>query len=102
MNTFESTREFNSWANGIRDSVARGRLLLRIRSATLGNLGDSKHLRNGLFEMRVHVGPGYRIYYMRTGEMSYLLLTGGDKSTQARDIDRALKMVGRLKTGEKA
>jgi putative addiction module killer protein len=68
-------------------------VLARIRSAELGNFGDHKPLGGGLFEMRIHYGPGYRLYYARREDVVYLLLMGGSKATQARDIKRANDML---------
>jgi len=66
-------------------------------SATLGNFGDCKPVGEGVSEMRIHVGAGYRVYYIRTGSTLYVLLVGGDKSSQAKDISRAKKMARELK-----
>ncbi len=68
----------------------------RLDRATKGNFGDAKALGGGVSEMRVDVGPGYRIYFTRRGEVVYLLLIGGDKSTQARDIQRAKTLLKAL------
>ena len=68
----------------------------RIRATELGNFGDYATVGEGVSEMRIHVGPGYRVYFTRRGEFVYLLLTGGDKSTQARDIRRAIALAGKL------
>ena len=65
-------------------------------SAEKGNFGDCQPVGSGVSEMRIHYGPGYRLYYTRRGEVFYLLLLGGDKSTQKRDIARALEMAARL------
>jgi putative addiction module killer protein len=71
--------------------------LARLRSATLGNFGDCEPVGDGVFEMRIHVGPGYRVYFVRTGTTIYALLVGGDKSTQKPDVARAKKMARELK-----
>lgn len=71
--------------------------MARLRSATLGNFGDCQPVGAGVSEMRVHVGPGYRIYYTRTGAVVYVLLIGGVKSSQAKDISKAKKMAQELK-----
>jgi putative addiction module killer protein len=71
--------------------------LARLRSATLGNFGDCEPVGEGVSEMRIHFGPGYRVYFMRTGTTIYVLLVGGDKSTQKQDIARAKKMARELK-----
>ena len=76
---------------------AQARILARIVSAQHGNFGDCKAVGEGLSEMRIDVGAGYRVYFMRRGEAVYLLLAGGDKSTQARDIRRARNMARELK-----
>jgi putative addiction module killer protein len=75
----------------------KARILARLRSASLGNFSDCAPVGDGVSEMRVHVGPGYRVYFIRRGSTVYLLLIGGDKSTQQRDIDRAKRMARELK-----
>jgi putative addiction module killer protein len=69
---------------------------VRIRSAEFGNLGDCSPVGEGVSEMRIHYGPGYRLYFKRTGDVVYLLLAGGDKSSQKRDIAAALKIAKSL------
>lgn len=96
MNTFLRSEEFDAWLLGLQDRVGRGRIVHRIRSAELGNFGDCVPVGEGVFEMRVHIGPGYRVYYTRRGDVVYLLLMGGDKSTQKRDIKRAIAMAQSL------
>jgi putative addiction module killer protein len=96
MNTFLQTDEFKSWLGGLRDSRAKAVIFNRLDRAAKGNFGDSKSLGGGVSELRVDVGPGYRIYYTRRAEIVYLLLVGGDKSTQTRDIQRAKTMVKSL------
>jgi len=96
MNTFERTKVFDKWLAGLRDQKARALILTRIDSAILGNFGDSEFIAEGVYEMRIHFGPGYRVYYTRRAEKVYLLLAGGDKGTQKRDIRRVLEMVGKL------
>lgn len=68
-----------------------------MRRATLGNFGDTKPVGEGVSEMRIDVGPGYRIYFVRRGIEVYVLLVGGDKSTQKRDIEQAIAMARKLK-----
>ena len=89
MNTIQRIAEFDRWLGALRDREAQARILARIASAQHGNFGDCKVLGEGVSEMRVDVGPGYRVYFMRRGETVYLLLVGGDKSTQAMDVRRA-------------
>ncbi|HEY0281170.1 MAG TPA: type II toxin-antitoxin system RelE/ParE family toxin [Rhizomicrobium sp.] len=97
MNTFLRSPEFDAWLRAIADLKAKARVLARLRSATLGNFGDCEPVGEGVSEMRIHAGPGYRVYFMRTGTTIYVLLVGGDKSTQKRDIARAKKMARELK-----
>jgi putative addiction module killer protein len=85
----QQTDVFSAWLAGLRDAKGKARIVARVESARLGNLGDVKNLGGGVSEMRVHVGPGYRLYFARTGKIVVLLLSGGDKSTQKRDIERA-------------
>jgi putative addiction module killer protein len=87
------TDEFNDWLHGLRDQAGRGRILMRLRRAEdTGNFGDCKLLSEGVSEMRIDTGPGYRVYFVRQGDVIYLLLSGGDKSTQDKDIQRAINM----------
>lgn len=96
MNTFLRTEEFDAWLSGLKDKVGRARIIHRVRSAEHGNFGDSESVGGGVFEIRVHVGPGYRAYFTRRAEVVYLLLLGGDKSSQKRDIKRAIEMTQTL------
>ena len=96
MNTFLRTEAFDTWLSALKDKVGRARIVHRIRSAEHGNFADCKPVGEGVFEMRVHVGPGYRVYFTRRGEVLYLLLLGGDKSSQKRDIQRAIDMAHEL------
>ena len=83
------TSVFAEWLRGLRDLQARARILVRIDRLALGNAGDVQPVGEGVSEMRVHHGPGYRVYFMRHGDEVIILLCGGDKSTQARDIEVA-------------
>jgi putative addiction module killer protein len=80
---------FESWFSGLKDVRARARILARIRRLSLGNPGDSRPVGAGISEMRIDYGPGYRVYYLRRGEVIVVLLCGGDKRTQPQDIRRA-------------
>jgi putative addiction module killer protein len=100
MNTILRSPVFDLWLSKLRDSKAKARITIRIRSAGFGNFGDWKPVGGGVLEMRINVGPGYRIYYTRRGAAVYLLLLGGDKSTQKRDIARAIEMAQTLDLGE--
>ena len=99
MNTFERSVEFDVWLAGLKDKVGRARIALRIRSAEHGNFGDCEPAGEGVSEMRIHVGPGYRAYFTRRAEVVHLLLAGGDKSSQKRDIKRAIAMARALDKG---
>ncbi|MFN0141581.1 MAG: type II toxin-antitoxin system RelE/ParE family toxin [Pyrinomonadaceae bacterium] len=96
MNTFLRTPEFNDWLSKLRDPIAKARIIARIRSAEAGNFGDCEPVGDGISEMRIHVGPGYRAYYCRRGRVVYLLLCGGDKSSQKRDIREAKRILKEL------
>ena len=97
MNVFVRSSEFDGWLSGLTGQKAKARVLARLRSATLGNFGDCEPVGEAVSEMRIHTGPGYRVYFTRTGTTVYFLLTGGDKSTQKRDIARAKEMARELK-----
>ena len=89
--------DFDAWLSGLADLKGKARILARLRSASLGNFGDCDSVGEGVSEMRVHVGPGYRVYFTRSGSTIYLLLTGGNKSTQKQDIARAKAMAREFK-----
>lgn len=96
MNTLNSTPEFESWLSGMTDKIGKARIIQRLDSASLGNFGDCESVGNGVSEMRIHYGPGYRVYFSRIGGVVYLLLIGGDKSTQKRDIKKAKQILASL------
>ena len=96
MNTFVRTGVFDTWLRGLKDSKARARIAQRIESAQAGNFGDCSPVGEGVSEMRLHIGAGYRVYYTRIGGTIYLMLAGGSKSTQQRDIKRAIGMARSL------
>jgi len=83
---------FAAWFAALRDPEARARITVRIRRLSLGNPGDVRPVGSGVSEMRIDHGPGYRVYFIRRGEMVVVLLCGGDKRTQDRDIARALEL----------
>ena len=89
MYTINETNEFSDWLSAMRDIRARARIVSRIKSAGHGNFGDCEPVGEGVSEMRIHIGAGYRVYFTQRERMVYLLLCGGDKSTQKRDIARA-------------
>ena len=89
VNTINKTREFDDWLVRLRDQQAQRRIIIRTRRARTGNFGDSHSVGDGVSEMRIDYGPGYRVYYAQQGDTVYLLLLGGDKRTQQSDIDQA-------------
>ena len=83
---------FSEWLNGLRDKMAQARIRLRLRQVEAGNLGDCEPVGEGVLELRVHVGAGYRVYCGRHGKTVVLLLCGGDKASQVRDIEQAKQL----------
>jgi putative addiction module killer protein len=82
---------FEEWLTELADARAQAKIATRINRLAAGNFGDCKSLRQGLYELRIDWGPGYRVYYAMLGRVCVLLLCGGDKRKQPRDIDRALQ-----------
>ena len=97
MNTLIQSSVFSSWLRLLTDDVAKAQILRRIASAELGNFGDCETVGEGVSEMRVHYGPGYRVYFIRQGGAIYVLLCGGSKASKKRDIKRAKEMARELK-----
>lgn len=83
---------FTEWLDALRDKVAQARIRVRLRQVQAGNFGDSEPVGEGVIELRVHVGAGYRVYCGRHGKAIVLLLCGGDMSSQAADIKRAKEL----------
>ncbi len=96
MFTVQQTQEFQDWLDALRDLRAQVRIATRLRLAEAGNLGDWKAVGGEISEMRVDVGPGYRLYFTRRGSILIVMLAGGDKSSQARDIKRAQRILKQL------
>ena len=94
MGSFEicQTDAYARWFGNLRDREARARILARIRRLSLGNPGDVAPVGGGVSEMRINYGPGYRVYYSRCGQSQVILLAGGTKDTQQRDIERAQQL----------
>jgi putative addiction module killer protein len=90
------TDEFDNWLSALADQRAIAKIASRIERLGLGNPGDVKPVGEGISEMRLTYGPGYRIYYKQTGKTIVLILCGGDKSTQASDIRRAKEIAAQL------
>lgn len=88
----ETTEEFDNWLNALRDEVAKAKIASRIDRVANGNPGDVKPVGEGISEMRIHHGAGYRVYYCQNGETLIIILCGGDKDSQAGDIARAKKL----------
>lgn len=89
MYQIRQTDTFARWLVDLRDVRAKARILSRLDSARLGNLGDTRSVGGGVSEMRIDVGAGYRVYFTRRQRTVIILLCGGDKATQTKDIDRA-------------
>jgi putative addiction module killer protein len=97
VNTFVRSSDFDTWLSQLADQTAKARILARLRGATFGYFGDCEPVGEGVSEMRIHVGAGYRVYYTRTGSTIYVLLAGGVKASQTKDITKAKKMARELK-----
>jgi putative addiction module killer protein len=96
MYTLRQTPEFQQWLDALTDLRAQVRIAARLRHIEAGNLGDWKSVGGGVSEMRVDIGPGYRLYFTRRRSIVIVMLAGGDKSTQKRDIKRAQRMASQL------
>ncbi len=96
MYTVRLTLEFQDWLDDLGDQRAQVRIAARLRRAGLGNLGDWQPIGGSVSEMRVDTGPGYRLYFTRRGRTVIVVLIGGDKSTQKRDIRRAQRIAREL------
>jgi putative addiction module killer protein len=90
------TEDYAKWFSRLKDSEARARILKRVRRLSLGNPGDVKPVGAGVSELRIDYGPGYRVYYAQRGPVLVILLAGGDKRTQDRDIRTALELASNL------
>jgi putative addiction module killer protein len=96
VHSIQSTDVFDAWFSALRDRQARARIQARIDRAEDGNFGDCKPVGEGVSEMRIHHGAGYRVYFTMIGLEIVILLAGGNKSTQAADIKTALKLARNL------
>jgi putative addiction module killer protein len=92
----QKTDEFDNWLSGLTDQKAKAKIVSRIERLGFGNPGDVKSVGDGVSEMRVPHGPGYRVYYKQTDKTVVLILCGGDKSTQTKDIKRAKEIAAEL------
>ena len=98
MIEIRQTQSFVEWLYSLRDLRGRARILARIERLALGNPGDSSGVGGGVSELRIHSGPGYRVYYTYRGSTLIILLAGGDKSTQKVDIQLAIRTASQLET----
>lgn len=96
MNTIQTTETFDDWFEHLKDRRAYTKIAVRIDRAEDGNFGDSEPVGEGVSEMRIHYGPGYRVYYKFVGKQLVILLAGGDKSSQKQDIKTALELARQL------
>ena len=96
MRTVLTTEAFDTWLSDLRDGQGRARIQARIDRAAAGNLGNCAPVGEGVFEMKIDVGPGYRVYFVQRGLELIILLAGGDKSTQAKDIALSKELAGQL------
>lgn len=96
MKTIYTTETFDDWFDELRDKMAQKRIQARIKRAEVSNFGDSEPVGEGVSEMRIHYGPGYRVYFAQRGIEIVILLAGGDKSTQQKDIKLALELARQL------
>ena len=85
---------FRRWVRRLRDRRAIARINARVRNVSIRNMGDTTSVEDDIFEMRIHYGPGYRLYFLREGRNVIVLLCGGDKDSQSRDIERARRLAG--------
>ena len=92
MIEIRQTETYADWFNSLRDRRARSRIDVRIRRLSLGNPGDVRPIGSGVPELRIDYGPGYRVYFVQRGPVLIILLAGGDKRTQERDIKKALEL----------
>ena len=88
----EKTDEYRDWIDGLKDQAGRARVLMRVDRLIHGNPGAHRNLTEGVSELKIDAGPGYRVYYSLRRERLLLLILGGDKSTQAKDIAKALEL----------
>ena len=96
MIEIRKTETYAKWLNGLRDIQARARILVRVERLAAGNPGDVRPVGKGVSELRIDYGPGYRVYFTKHGKEVVILLAGGDKRTQAKDINTALNLTQNL------
>ena len=96
MKSLQTTDVFDHWYDGLRDRQGRARIAARLRRVELGNFGDVRPVGSGVSELRIDYGPGYRVYLTQRGLEVVILLAGGDKRTQSKDIEAAIEMAKQL------
>jgi putative addiction module killer protein len=88
----EKTDVYRDWIDSLKDQAGRARILMRVDRLIHGNPGSHRNLARGVSELKIDVGPGYRVYYTQRGDVVLILLAGGDKSSQSKDIARAIRL----------
>jgi putative addiction module killer protein len=99
MFEIEETDHYRRWFAKLKDATAKSRIDMRLRRMRRGNFGDAKSIDRGVSELRIDYGPGYRVYFMRKDKIVIMLLAGGDKKSQPRDIERALGLADAIRSG---
>lgn len=99
MKRIQTTVQFTKWLDRLKDISGRARAQTRIQRLALGNPGTSRNLKHGVSELKIDVGPGYRVYYTERDDVLIILLCGGDKSSQSDDIELAYELVKGLESG---
>ena len=97
MIELRETDAFSSWLRSLRDPVGKAKIAARLQRLAFGHAGDARSVGEGISELRIHHGPGYRVYYVQRGPIVIFLLCGGDKRSQARDIDNAKRLAKEVK-----
>ena len=97
MIEIRETDSFKKWFSSLKDKRAKARIDVRIKRVSLGNFGDVEPVGNGVSELRIDYGAGYRVYFVKRGNIIVILLCGGDKSTQSKDIQKARELAQKLK-----
>jgi putative addiction module killer protein len=97
MMTILKTSKFTKWIQELKDLKGKARIQARIDKLEFGHFGDCESIGSGVFELRIHFGPGYRVYLMKKGQKLVILLAGGDKGSQAKDIKQAINLSNELR-----
>jgi putative addiction module killer protein len=97
MMTILKTSKFTKWIQELKDLKRKARIQARIDKLEFGHFGDCESIGSGVFELRIHFGPGYRVYLMKKGQELVILLAGGDKGSQAKDIKQAINLSNELR-----